>query len=251
MKKNQQVLRTLFLASMIILLLSGCSVRSDRTDKPSDDWSRGLSLGRTGIKQPVALQVDAQKHVHLAWCEVVADRGEQLQYAHLDEQGRVLIRASLGIDLPYPRKPQLLVDSENHLNLAWLSRTEGRQSLYHVLIDQNGQPTEPLLLSSEEEDVESFQMVLSAEGETTFIWSSEPATETGNEQKGIYHLSLYDTSPPILLVPQGIDPYILVDNSGTTHLAWLVEKGNLARDIYYATLEGSRVLQGGVVDVRL
>jgi hypothetical protein len=245
MKRIQQVVQTLCLLSTAILLLSGCSVSTDRTDKPSDAWSRGLSLGTTGIKQPVALRVDAQRHVHLVWCEIAAARGDSLHYAHLNERGQVLISTSLDIDLPYPRKPQLLIDGENHLNLAWLSRVEGRQSLYHVLIDQNGRPTEPLLLSREEKNVENFQMILSAEGETVFFWSSEPGTETGNEQKGIYFLSLYDTSPPTLLVPQGIDPYVLVDNSGTTHLTWLTEEGVLARDIYYATLQGSRVVPDG------
>jgi len=244
--KIRQVLRTVFLVSISMLLLSGCSVESDRSDKPSDDWSRGLLLGRTGIKQPVALQVDADKHVHLVWCESAADSRDALHYAQLDEQGQVLINEPLGIALPNPRRSQLLVDGEDNLHLAWLSRAEGRQRLYHVLIDQNGQPTQSLLLSREGEDVASFQMYLSAERETEFVWSSQPEVEPGKEQGGIFHLVLHDTpSLPTLLIPQGIDPSVLVDNSGTTHLVWLYEKGLSARDIYYATLEGLQIVPAG------
>lgn len=238
MKTRRLVLPVLLI---FVLLLSGCSVKSDRSDKPSDDWSRGLLLGRTGIKQPVALQVDADKHVHLVWCEIADDGGDALHYAQLDQQGQVLVNEPLGIALPNPRKSQLLVDRESNLHLAWLSRTGGRQELYHVLIDQSGQPTEPLLLSREGEDVASFQMYLSAEGETAFVWSSQ----TEDEQAGIFYFVLHDTSPPTLLIPQGIDPFVLVDKLGTTHLSWLYEKGLSARDIYYATLEGSQVVPAG------
>lgn len=241
MKKICQVLLIAFFVSTTVLLLSGCSVQSDRSDKPSGDWSRGLLLGRTAAKQPVALYVDADKHVHLVWCETTADRKEALHYAHLNEQGQVMVNQSLGLHLPSPRRAQLLVDRENNLHMAWLSRAEGRQSLYHVLIDQDGRPTQPLLLSREGEDVDSFHTYLLAEGETAFVWSSQPE----NEQKGIFHLVLHDASSPTLLIPQGIDPFVLIDNAGTTHLAWLYEKGLSARDIYYATLEGSQVVPDG------
>jgi len=241
MKKICQVLLIVFLVSTTVLLLSGCSVQSDRSDKPSGDWSRGLLLGRTAAKQPVALQVDADKHVHLVWCETTADRKEALHYAHLNEQGQVMVNQPLGLHLPNPRRAQLLVDRENNLHLVWLSRAEGQQSLYHVLIDQDGRPAQPLLLSREGEDVDSFHTYLSAEGETAFVWSSQPE----NEQKGIFHLVLHDVSSPTLLIPQGIDPFVLIDNAGTTHLAWLYEKGISARDIYYATLEGSHVVPDG------
>jgi len=239
MKKTRQVLQIVLF--VFVLLLSGCGVEKDRSDKPSEDWSRGLSLGRSGIKQPVALLVDADKHVHLVWGESAAGGEDRLHYAQLDQQARILINESLTMDTPNPRRPQLLVDGENNLHLAYLSRAEGRQRLYRVLLDQNGRPTEPLLLSREGEDVDSFQMYLSAEGKVAFIWAGKPE----NEQVGIFHSVLHDTSSPTLLIPQGIDPFVLVDNSATTHLVWLYEKGVSARDVYYATLEGSQVVPAG------
>jgi len=245
-KKIQQVSLVVLLVSIFVtmLLLSGCNIKSDRSDKPSDDWSRGLLLGRTGIKQPVALQVGADKHVHLVWCESTADSGDVLHYAQLNEQGQVLINDHLGIELPSPRKPQLLIDGDDNLHLAWLSRAEDWQGLYRVSIDQDGRPTSPLLLSREGENVDSFQMYLSAEGETAFVWSGQPESEDG--QAGVFRLVLHDRpSHPTLLIPQGIDPYVLVDNASTTHLVWLYKRGTSARDIYYAVLEGSQIVPDG------
>jgi hypothetical protein len=91
--------------------------------------------------------------------------------------------------------------------------------------------------------VERFQMVLSAEGESTFIWGSQSEREGGG--KGVFHRGP-DSASATLLVPDGIDPFALVDASGTTHVTWLYEKGALAaRDVYYATLEGPQVVPDG------
>ncbi|MCP4541383.1 MAG: hypothetical protein GY832_29995 [Chloroflexi bacterium] len=245
MKRIRQVFWIVSLTFIFVFVLSGCSVKSDRSEKSTGDWSRGLLLGRTDIKQPVSLQVDSNKHAHLVWCEIVDGGDSILNYARLNEQGQVLVNASMGIDLPNPRKAQLLIDSEDNLHMAWLSRSGGQQGLYHTLIDQDGQPTPsqdaPLLLSREEEDIDSFQMYLSVEGKTSFVWNSQ--LEANNE-KGIFHLVLHDASPT-LLIPNGIEPFVLVDNTGTIHLTWLYQKGLLGRDVYYATLEGSQIAPEG------
>lgn len=221
-----------------VLLLSGCSLESDRTEKPSRDWSRGLLLGRANIKEPVALQVDTAKHVHLVWSERVARGQYGMRYARLNEQGQVLLNEPLSITLPNPRKPQLLLDAEDNLHLGWLSLSENVNRLYHAQIGQDGQPTEPLLLSRTGENVDSFQMYLSPDGQIAFVWSGEPPDEQG----GVFHSVLADGSPPSLLIPEGIDPYVLVDDSGTSHLVWLYARGLSARDLYYGTLEGSQVV---------
>jgi hypothetical protein len=223
---------------IFILLLSGCSVESDRSDKPSEDWSRGLFLGQTALKQPTALQVDAEKHVHLVWCEITAEGGDALHYAQLDEKGAVVINQRLGVDLPNPRRPQLLMDGEGHLHLIWLSRSEGLERLYHTLIDETGQPAEPLLLSREGENVGGVQAYLSPEGEVALVWSGQRESEPA----GIVRRILGDQTSPTLLVPQGIDPSVLVDRAGTVHLVWLVEQGPTAREVYYAALTDSQLV---------
>ena len=82
MKRLYRVGQILLFLSL--LLLSGCAPESDRTEKPLADWSRGLLLGRANVKEPVALQVDTAKHVHLVWSERVADGQFRLHYAHLN-----------------------------------------------------------------------------------------------------------------------------------------------------------------------
>jgi hypothetical protein len=203
------------------LALSGCNLTQDRSPKPSPDWSRGLRLGQSNLRQPVAIQVDQNRHVHLVWCDAGA-----LQYAHLDEQAHLLANIPLPLDLPSPRQPQLLVDAENRLHLAWLSRDGSQRRLYHTTLDAKGQPGE--LWVSADDAVASFDLYLSPHGEVSLVWAGT---------QGLVHARLQDPSPPTLLDPQGIDPFILVDAAGTTHLAWLQAKGNSSRALYYATLQ--------------
>ncbi len=232
--------RALFAYLVVVLLLaSGCSSAYERSEKPSGDWSRGLLLGESNIKQSVALQVDAEQRVHMVWLEALSDEAEGLHYAQLDQQGRVSVDRALSIDFSRPRSPQLLADASDRLHLALLSRSDGEQALYHTRIDAAGQATELTRLSREGENVDSFQMDLSPTGKIRFTWASEP----DKGQTGIYQVTLSgtDIESPSLLVPEGIDPFVLVDNTPTTHLVWTYETGLSKREIYYSTLEDGRL----------
>ncbi|MBN1937617.1 MAG: hypothetical protein JW934_23370 [Anaerolineae bacterium] len=211
---------------LLVLILSGCQAEMERSAKPSVDWSRGLLLGRSNIKQPVALAVDGDEHVHLAWCY------DALFYVHLDGQGRVLWNDQLSIDLPQPRKPQLLVDGKNVVHLAWLSRDQDRQILFHTRIDGQGQFALPEQLSADDENVSNFQMYLAPSGEIEFVLAS---TSTA-EQPHIWYLPLTDPAQRMLLVDGGIDPSVRVDAHGTIHLAWLQPTAQTSRDVYYSIL---------------
>jgi hypothetical protein len=222
---------TIWLAVVLLLATTcaACGVERDRSEKPSPDWSRGLLLGKANIKQPVALQVGADKHVHLVWCD------ETLQYAQLDSQAKVLIKKPLAIDLPNPRKPQLLVGRQNQVHLAWLSRDGAVQKLYYAQLATDGTPTAPLLLSAPDQNTSRFQLYLSPEGVVSFIW----ATDLPDGSSAIVHTTLQDPTHVATLVQPGIDPYVLVDPTGTVHLAWLQQKGFTSRDLFYGTLETS------------
>ena len=224
----KRVYQSLFVICLLsALLLGGCSVESDRSDKPAPDWSRGLRLGETSLKQPVALQVDAKKHVYMVW------NAGRLQVAHLDEQAHVLSNAPLDIDTPMPRYPQLLVDAQDSVHLAWLSRDGDRQALYHALLRPTAS-TAPLVLSRQGEDVSSFHMALSPAGQVIFIWASEH----GGAQ-ALRYASLQAPSEIVTLVQPGIDPFVLADGTGTSHVVWLEEKSLTARSLYYGTLQES------------
>ncbi|MGD2148080.1 MAG: hypothetical protein PVH41_15410 [Anaerolineae bacterium] len=229
----------------LLLVLTSCTIETNRSAKASTDWSRGLRLGQTRIKQPAALQVDDAGQVHLVWCNITADSEDRLRYVRLNQQGQVVVDQAIPTDLPDPRKPQLLIGGDGALNLGWLSRTEGRQTLFHARLDDHGHPAAAVPVSGHVETVDRYHMVHTADGTTAFVWSSRPATEGG--QHGVYYRRLTDPSPT-LLVPDGIEPFLLVDASRTTHLTWLVEQGALAvRDVYYATLDGARISPPGGV----
>jgi hypothetical protein len=220
--------RIRFLALLLVVLLSsGCAVESDRTEKPAPDWSRGLILGQTNLRQPVALAVDAAKHVHLVWL----DQG--LHYVQLDAKAQVLVDKALDVDLFNLRQPRLQVDRENTVHLAWLSRKDDVHRLYHTTISSSGDVNAPLLLSREGENVTGFQMYLSPQRSVSFAWAGEPQDGGG----GLFHATLGDPTPSTLLATPCLDPFVTVDGSGTVHLAWLQERGLTSRTIYYATLQ--------------
>ncbi|MBN1582501.1 MAG: hypothetical protein JXA89_17465 [Anaerolineae bacterium] len=238
MKKRQKriafVVLFLFLSG---LLTSGCNVETDRSEKPSPDWSRGLLLGRADLKQPVALAVDTDRHVHLVWCNE-----SQLHYAHLDDQARMVSNQVLDVNTPLPRKPQLEVDAANRVHLAWLSRDQGIQQLFHSVIDRDGHPADLRRLSLEDENVTGFRMYPLA-GEVAFVWSSDIQ---GDEQ-GLVHATLDASATRQVLALQGIDPFVLVGEHGDVHLVWLQANATTARQVYYATLSPGAVLvpEGG------
>jgi hypothetical protein len=233
----------------MLLTLSGCDVTSDRSDKPSPEWSRGLKLGVSPLNQPVALQVDGEGHTHLVWY-AQTEEGSRLRYAELDDQAKVVVERDLDIPLSDPHKPQLLLDRQGNMHLALLAREDGPEgstkSLFHSLLGYDGETlSEPTRLSpprSGEDkggEVESYQMCLGQEGRIEVFWADE---------EGIVHLGLDGRgeviSAPTLIVPQGINPSAQVDRSGTIHLAWVQETSSQGQTLHYAAFQVPEVVQG-------
>jgi hypothetical protein len=240
----RKAIYALLFISILTLGLGGCrGEENDRSKKPSEDWSRGILLGESNIKQPVALTVDADKRAHLVWHENIDEVGEKLHYVQLNAQGQILVDKTLAIDLPRPRRPQLLVDEENKLHLGWLSRSEGQQKLYHCVIDRSGTPSAPSLLSREGETVGSFQMYDAPNGDISVIWSGQPV-DTRDQEPNIFLTNLQEPDDPTLVATGGIGPTVLVDNS-KAHLVWLQEAAASVREVYYASLDGSQLTPTG------
>ena len=227
----------------MLLILAGCDITSDRSDKPSPDWSRGLRVGVASINQPVALQVDGEGHAHLVWYAGTEEMGK-LQYAQLDDQAQIVVERDLDIPFPDPDRPQLLLDRQGNMHLAWLAGEGGAEggmkNLFHFLLGYNGEAlSEPTRLSPPGKEVEGYQMCLGQEGRVEVFWSAE---------EGIYHLGLDERgeviSPPTLIVPQGTDPSAQVDRSGTIHLAWLQEPASQVKELYYGLYESGKPVEG-------
>jgi len=243
--KNRLSHLVLAVVAISLLLVSGCASDYERSKKPAGDWSRGLLLGESNIKQAVALEADAQGRIHLAWIEKLSDQEESLRYARLNQQGQVEIDEALSLDLQRPRRPRFLVDEGDQLHLALLSRTDGVQELYHVPVDAQGSPGEPVRVSQDGQNVNSFQVYRPPEGNIALVWDSD----SDDGQVAVYHASVEQdgsVSPRTLLVSDAIAPSVLVDpgatgDETTVHLTWLTGSGFSARDVYYATLQDGTV----------
>jgi hypothetical protein len=229
----------------MLLTLSGCDVTSNRSDKPSPDWSRGLKLGVSPLNQPVALQIDGEGHAYLVWY-TQTEEVSKLHYAQLDDQAKVVMERDLDIPLFDPHKPQLLLDRQGNMHLAFLAREEGAKSLFHFLLGYDGQVlSEPTRLSppTRGEDkggeVESYQMCLGQEGRIEVFWANE---------EGIVHLGLDGRGEVIsahtLIVPQGMNPSAQVDRAGTIHLAWIQETSSQGQTLHYAAFQVPEPVQG-------
>jgi hypothetical protein len=225
----------------MLLALSGCDVTSDRSDKPSPDWSRGLKVGISPLNQPVALQIDGEGHAHLVWY-TKTEEVSKLHYAELDDQAKVVMERDLDIPLFDPHKPQLLLDRQGNMHLAFLAREEGAKSLFHSLLGYDGEVlSEPTRLSPSTSggEVEDYQMCLGQEGRIEVFWADE---------EGIVHLGLDGRgeviSAPSLIVPQGINPSAQVDRSGTIHLAWVQETSSQGQTLHYAAFQVPELVQG-------
>jgi len=232
------------LGILVSLAVSGCSSAYERSDKPAGDWSRGLLLGESNVKQAVALQTDASGHAHLLWVEALSDDTRGLRYAEIDRGGRVVIDTSLTPDLPYPRNPQLLLGADGTFHLGLLSRQNEHYVLHHARLGDEGELSDLTPLSRDNEDVESFQLIQSQAGEVQAVWASE----LDDGQSGIYQTSLsrLDAREPELLVQDGADPFVLVDGSASdsgarTHMVWTNRTDFSTRQIYYGTLEDGEV----------
>jgi hypothetical protein len=213
------------IALLVALCLTSCAAETDRTEKPSPDWSRGLLLGTSGLRQPIALQADDQGHVHLVWYD------ESLHYAHLDPDAQVLVNQPLALDPPNPRRPQLLADQDLVLHLAWLSRDQV-QTLYHTTVAPDGTTGAPRPLTGTNTDVSAFSMYAAPDGEIHFVLSAKEADGSPH----ILHTDLGANAEPTLLVGDAIDPYAVVGPDGTVHVTWVTQRSLAAGTIFYATL---------------
>ena len=223
-----------------VLVAAGCAAEYERSEKPAGDFSRALLLGESNIKQPVALQVDPEGRVHLAWTEALAGEQEALHYAQIDAQGQVVVDRAVPTDLTRPRSPQLVASADGRLHLGVLIRQGGEQMLLYAQVDSHGAISEPVQISRDGEDVASFQMIRTETDGLQFLWAGEP--DSG--QSGIYRTTLLATGPgaPELLVPRGADPFVLTDESnpsasGVSHMVWTVPIGPSARNVYYAIIQ--------------
>jgi len=173
MSTHKRAMVPVLISLLAVIILSGCSVNTDRSPRVSPDWSRGLRLGYGYLNQPVAMAVDETQTVHLVWCAWGEDGTSRLHYVALDRQARVSTEQDLDIPVSHPRRPQLLI--------------------FHAVIGPDGEVAAgPQRLAPSDQEVDRFQLYGDATGHASVVWAN-----ISEVKPGIYQLSLDESDGPL------------------------------------------------------
>jgi hypothetical protein len=197
------------------------------TPAGSKSWSKGVYAGTASLNQSAALQVD-KEGAYLVW----VDEANRLHYVTVDGLGTINSDKFLAIATLFPRSPQLILDPDHQLHLAWLDG-QGTQQLHYARLDRSGNMLlQPVTISREDENISAFDMVLNDRGELEIFWSRD---------EGLVHATLdhqgQPLQPPTLLWPAGDRPSVQVDHGGLIHLVFVERYGSLNLRVRYATFE--------------
>ncbi len=202
------------------------------TPNASPDWSKGIPLGVASVKNPVAAVVNVTGHIFLAW----TDTARQLHLAELDNRGQSVQNRALDLPTRWPVQAQLRTDSSGNLYLTWLDGEGGHYRLYFALLDPSGRlRSQPIPLTPDQEDVESYAIVRNPQGKFDVFWAGKA---------GIYHLVFDSTGAvgdSVLLTTGGSKVVAQPDSRGRIRLVWIRETApSSARfKVYYATYDSA------------
>jgi len=226
-------------------VLAGCQSAAERSERPSDDWSRGVALGVAAINGRVGLATDdLGGSIYLAWvAEHEEPPAELLHFARLDRAGRVLEERDLSIGVDRPTQVEIVADRHGGLHLTWVDCLVGVRRLFHARLDKLGRlASYPRPISPPQAMVTSYAVGLDADGGLDLFWGAKEG-----EQAGLYHLKLDREGETVAdnlhLGVAGFHPAFRTDRQGLVHLVWLDEPGFGEGRLRYATFDGQgRVL---------
>ena len=208
-----------FFILTIAILLVACGAATEKGGKPSGDWSRGVSLGKSVVGSLGIAVEGSGEYIHLVW-PFDTGEGTRLRYVQLDQQALPVITSDLNLPGQL-RAPRLVEAGENRLHLFWARRMPGSPGweLWHAIMGSEGDlVAEPARVSLEGTDVGSYQVTSDAAGGALVTW--------GPRQPGELYLLHLDrdgevASGPLSLTSQGESPALRMDPDAVIHLAWL------------------------------
>lgn len=226
----------LFLVAFVAagLLLSGCDNSLARTPRASEAWSKGLPLGLASLNNRPALAADQAGSVFIVWAS--ADR--DLRFVQLDDRASLVVERSLTLPTEAPQQPQMVLDEEGRLHLAWFDRKSGGIELrYARLTTQGDVLLDTIPVSVSELRAGRLAMILEPLGQTVeLLWS-----DTSPSRPGCFHAAIDRegevTVAEEVLVPEGLWPAAQVDRRGYVHLAWRQSPGGEDPTFHYAVYD--------------
>jgi len=229
------------IVGVIVLALIGLAVwarsQTPMVARASEAWSRGRVIGRTPVKRPVALQPAPDGGVFVIW----PNMDSQLRLVHIGVDGEVSTDRILPVEANEARDPQLQVGPDGRLHVLW--RDEGRpdSTIRYALLEADGTPVgeSRILSGSARGNLDAPQLMRGAEEHLHALWSDEDGTYWAvlDRDGGV-------VAEPILLISEGRQPVIQVDEGGRPHLIWQQRTGPHTRAIYYGVID----LQEGILD---
>ena len=244
-----RIKRALLLGLAVVLgssLLVGCQLTNARSERASDDWSRGENLGQAAIKDSIGMAVTPSgETTYLVWvAEHKAEDTQFLHFVHLDKSGEMLAEHDLKIGVDDPNAVQIVADDRDNLHLTWVARLADVRRLFYARLDKEGHLSSyPKPISLPDASVDSYAMGPNADGGIDVFWSAREGS-----QAGFYHVRLGSWGDIVAgnldLQRPGFDPTFCNDRGGTLHLAWYEEPDYGERSIYYDTFDSQERILG-------
>lgn len=242
--KRARVARMVSVLLLSSLLLTGCAAATDRTQRASADWSRGVRVGRTYINSRVGLAVDPSgDHATLVWM-AYEDGQYLLRFARLDRAGRVAVEGVLDAAVGIPSQVELTLDGQGIAHLVWTARVEHINQLYHLSFDGQGAlVSPPVLLSPAGTPVVGYALSTADSGESEVFWVAEESPGFG-----LYHARVAASGQVLSSGPRlraaVVEVNVRRDRNGQLHVGWMEEPTAGELHVYYATFDAQRGMLG-------
>jgi hypothetical protein len=218
-------------ALCLVLAVTGCQASTPKTRKTLGEWSRGLQLGATAIKQPVSMD-STDGAAHLVW---VAADAKALHYVRLSSAGQVEIDTDIGVDGSHPSLPQICVSPDGSFRILWTDNPRIPRALFCARVGPDAQAGEGKLLSTEGVRVSDYAVAHNPDDTLDIFWATEVPTEGG-----IYHLRLSAQdqvlTPNHLIISNGSKPALQQARDGTIHLIWIEGQSLQENNVHYGVI---------------